>query len=737
MANKVEIVFTARNLTGAGFRGVRLGLARATSGVKGLSRHIFSLKGLIAGAGILALGKSFINAADTTEQLNTRLTVLLGSVSEGNRLFKDMTQFASEVPFEFEEIMSSATQLAGIMRGGVDEINEWIPLIGDLAATSGLSIQKTTEQVSRMLSGGAAAADLFRERGITAMLGFEAGVAVSVGETRKRLMNAWKDPLSKFRGATDLLAKTWSGVLSMIADKWFAIRTTIMDAGLMDFIKAIAMSIDDDMGDALTTTKKDAEEWVNSFISLVESIVIGAASMFDSIMPYLKRLSKSINDLWAGFQSLPTWAKEVGIIGALMGGKKGVAALTAMAKFSSDFKTTGAWWAAYAEGHIGFAEWVMTGHDKAKETLEGIQLNLTNIRDIANAPITSGLSDVFNQVSDSISKLGGEGLSISKLLIPDSGELSGSEATITSYFEMIRGKMEEMRKQRAGASGGNGSSGKSDGYFDWDEFLEETQQGLEAQNALVMQSLFTDRETFNIEYENRILALENFYMSSEMTDEEYRRNKELLNAQHNENIAGTNKNAIQGSFDFGEAMRKREFISAAIHAKGMVGVIKNLGKGIFKLTKTLALAQAVISLPAAVMESFKNGGGYPWGLIPAALMTARGLSEIQTIRSTNMAHSGITSVARDSTFELQAGERVIRRDQNRDLTNFLEGGSGGGGGGVNIENFHMTLDLSAHSLRDMDSTEFQELLADKFIPGLDALADQGVRLQDFTGGEAR
>jgi hypothetical protein len=34
-----------------------------------------------------------------------------------------------------------------------------------------------------------------------------------------------------------------------------------------------------------------------------------------------------------------------------------------------------------------------------------------------------------------------------------------------------------------------------------------------------------------------------------------------------------------------------------------------------------------------IMESFKNGGGYPWGLVPAGAMLATGLKNIAQIRS--------------------------------------------------------------------------------------------------------
>jgi len=83
------------------------------------------------GYGVKELAGSFLDAANATEQFQIRLRALLGSTEEGNQLFQDMTEYASKVPFEFEEIMASATQLSGVMKGGVQEINQWIPMIGD------------------------------------------------------------------------------------------------------------------------------------------------------------------------------------------------------------------------------------------------------------------------------------------------------------------------------------------------------------------------------------------------------------------------------------------------------------------------------------------------------------------------------------------------------------------------------------------------------------------------------
>lgn len=86
-----------------------------------------------------------------------------------------------------------------------------------------------------------------------------------------------------------------------------------------------------------------------------------------------------------------------------------------------------------------------------------------------------------------------------------------------------------------------------------------------------------------------------------------------------------------------EELERAEFQARLANAGALGDALISLGQGqskkIFKVGQTLALAQAAVALPTAVMESFKNGGGYPWGLIPAAAMLATGLKNIQQIRS--------------------------------------------------------------------------------------------------------
>ncbi|MCK5609647.1 hypothetical protein KAR91_47680 [Candidatus Pacearchaeota archaeon] len=225
--------------------------------------------------------KSIIEVGSKVENLKIRLNALLGSTKEGGKAFEEMAKFAATVPFSFDAIMESATTLAGVVTGGVDEISQMMPIIADLATVSGLSIQDTTSQVQRMMASGAASADMFRERGVLAMLGFQSGVAVSAKETKRRLIEAFEDPASKFAGASANMATTWDGVLSMIGDKWFTLKNNIADEGIFNFIKAIAITIDKMLGGALENSSTAAKDFSDFMIDSLRSIISEVGFLLD------------------------------------------------------------------------------------------------------------------------------------------------------------------------------------------------------------------------------------------------------------------------------------------------------------------------------------------------------------------------------------------------------------------------------------------------------------------------
>jgi phage tail tape-measure protein len=312
-------------------------MRNAERSVAGFASRLASVHSLIAttaaAIGGWKLAESFIEASSTAEQYQVRLRALLGSTAEGNRLFKEMADYAGQVSFEYEQIMGSATALAGVMKGGVDEISRWMPLIGDLAAVTGLSIEDTTSQVIRMYSAGAAAADMFRERGVLSMLGFQAGVKYTAEETREIMFREWQKADSQFRGVTKDLGTSWKGLLSMMSDQWFTFRTQFMaDSGLFDYIKSLMSTLLGqvrefrDQADFSTWAKEAGEKIIAGF----ESAVLGVARFYDTAMPILTGIKDEAKDLWNVYKdNIPEWAQPYGLLGAIFMGKKGVAGLTA------------------------------------------------------------------------------------------------------------------------------------------------------------------------------------------------------------------------------------------------------------------------------------------------------------------------------------------------------------------------------------------------------------------------
>lgn len=315
---------TARSLTRA------TDIMRSTvQGVVGrlqsLVSAFFSLKSAIAALGIGILARSFLDAATTTENLSVRLRTLLGSVSEGNRLFQLLSTLAAKVPFEFRDIMDAGTTLATVIRSGAGDVAKWTALIADLAAAFGMSIQDTAQNMVKALSAGAAAADTFRERGVNAFLGFTAGVSYSAGETRKRIMEEWEKAGSSFRGATALLAKTWDGTMSMLADKWFQFRQAVMNSGPFDYLKAAIATFNEYLDDNLGGMNGAAEKAGDAVVEYFKKAMLGIASFVDTVGPVVGTVWDALNDIWEGYRQLPEDVRTYGLIGAFLYGKKGLA----------------------------------------------------------------------------------------------------------------------------------------------------------------------------------------------------------------------------------------------------------------------------------------------------------------------------------------------------------------------------------------------------------------------------
>ncbi len=206
-----------------------------------LRGSLFNLKTLIASIGVGVAIKEFISVGRSVEDLQVRLKQLFGSTQEGSKAFDVMARFAGRVPFSLEEIQAASGNLA-VVAGNADNLAEILEITGNVAAVTGLDFRTAGEQIQRSFAGGIAAADIFREKGVRDMLGFKAGATVTAEETIKAFQKTFGKG-GRFGNATDELATTFTGTLSMIGDKLFNFKRTVAGAQFFDALKAETESL--------------------------------------------------------------------------------------------------------------------------------------------------------------------------------------------------------------------------------------------------------------------------------------------------------------------------------------------------------------------------------------------------------------------------------------------------------------------------------------------------------------
>ena len=212
MAQNLKINILAQDKTKQAFNGIRGKLA-------GLRSAVFNLRTAFVTLGAGLVVKSFVSTGRSIEDLNVRLKQLFGSTTEGAKAFDVMSEFASKVPFSLEEIQEASGNLA-VVSGDADRLAKILEITGNVASVTGIDFRTAGEQIQRSFAGGIASADIFREKGVRDMLGFKAGATVSAEDTIKAFEKVFGKG-GKFGSATDELANTFTGVLSMLGDSLF------------------------------------------------------------------------------------------------------------------------------------------------------------------------------------------------------------------------------------------------------------------------------------------------------------------------------------------------------------------------------------------------------------------------------------------------------------------------------------------------------------------------------------
>ncbi len=326
MAQRLNIDIVARDKSKQALNNVRGALSK----VKGA---VFNLQSAFVGLGAGLVIRNLVNTGKELENLQVRLKFLLKDTNEGAKAFENMVKFASKVPFSLEEIQAGSGILATVT-DNANDLQKMLEITGNVAAVTGLDFRTTAEQIQRSFSAGIGAADLFREKGVRNMLGFQAGATVSIEATVQAFENVFGRS-GRFGRATDELARTFEGTMSMLGDKVFAFKKTLLDAGFFTELKnqfgdldkfleknaeqleKIAIEIGTNLAQATVTAAKGIKMLADNFRDLQSAlgvllvalggtlkIIVGIGLVVNDVNRRIKELLGSVKDTTEEAQKL-------------------------------------------------------------------------------------------------------------------------------------------------------------------------------------------------------------------------------------------------------------------------------------------------------------------------------------------------------------------------------------------------------------------------------------------------
>lgn len=235
------------------------------------------------------------------------------------------------------------------------DVDDRLAYIADRIRDYGGSAQESARHLQQLGFEQRGAFEMFREGG-DAIRAARAeaelyGLTLSqIDATRIEEANRAFDHLNRLReGFATQLTIQVSTALDLVASK---LRENIEEMGGMD--KAVEV--------------------------LFDNIVVGGINAADTMRNIMTPMKNVIEDIWTAFQSLPPWAQEVGVVGAILGGKKGTALLILVSKAAEQTKATGAFLASLFQGDVGLFEWFTTGAEGARERLKELGHDIDNFQ---------------------------------------------------------------------------------------------------------------------------------------------------------------------------------------------------------------------------------------------------------------------------------------------------------------------------------------------------------------------
>ena len=241
---------------------------------------------------LAAIGSFALKSAADLEKLEVSFISLTGGAEQASNMMEQLNEFTAKTPFQIDAVAKSARQL--IASGTeISEVNNQLQFLGDIAATSGASIDEIAAIFAKVNAKGKVELENLNqlaERGIpifktlsetTGLLPSElGGGAVSVEEFNEAL-KSFAEEGGIANGAMERLSETASGKFSTALDNLKQAGAAMMD----DLLPAFKGSLDG----VINLSKKIGDLDIGT-----KKIIVTTAAFVAAIGPLLIVLPKLV-----------------------------------------------------------------------------------------------------------------------------------------------------------------------------------------------------------------------------------------------------------------------------------------------------------------------------------------------------------------------------------------------------------------------------------------------------------
>ena len=629
------------------------GLNKSTAGINtGFNRMRNLILGVGAALGGIRIAKGFLDAAVEVENLGVQLKFITGSAEEGAKALDIVTEAAANSSFQLRD-MAQASPLLLTVAESTGELNNLLSITGDIAAASGLTFVESAGQLQRAMSGGIAAADLFRERGVKSLLGFQEGVQYTASETKQIIEEAFANGTTTIAGASADMAQTFSGQISMISDKVFQFQTQVMDAAPFEFLKSVVRLVNTDIEANFGTVQNAAQKFGHAVVDAAMNVMVGGAKVIDALIPVFNVVKSGVNGILAVTDALPPTIKALGIIGFLMLGVKGKLIVLAIGliidKIKEIFKGVMDTVVATARKIGSFADAV--GLDSMAAKINGWADSVEGKIDSLGSSLEDFVHKIDDNAMDTVMPRIEEYFGL-----PDAEEFGPYETKMREFLDRIKKDLDEQRLAAQEAARANnipwadGSGISQQTASDPITALEKQEQAkaktiadaLASRVQQLREGLDTEREAEDRAYQSSLKDLKDFYGSRMAFDKNYIDTRERLEKKHQEKIRALQKQEFDKQFTAFQNYQFKDMDLSKLTQEQKVKFVSQSGREVlrqmadhnrtaFKLNKAFAIGEAIINTAHGITKALTLGPIL--GPIMAGIVGAMGAVQIAAISS--------------------------------------------------------------------------------------------------------